>query len=1167
MSKTPAKIANRLRVVTKDVCMRWQVVRQSLTVGLTSVFATFAGTMPGVDRNRSLGMEPLEPKLALSALGLIDDAYTPTGGLDDKIVYIHGGHGYTAEFPSAGQWGFQRPEIISGVGDSEMIEDLGNQDQMTLLADYLFRAGATIAPLRPIGHQTNEVVLDNDDAGVTFSGSWSNSTASLYFGDVGDVPYRFASTSATETAVARYQPDLPEGGFYPVYAWTRYGSDRAADQLYRVHHAGGETEVTINHRRVGNGLVYLGTYYFEAGTGGYVEISNKSSESGRVVIADMIRFGNGMGDISRTGGVSGRPREDEAGLYWVEWHVDRSQGIPASEYRATSDDRDATVSLAPRYAEYMNRSTDGSLSDRVFVSFHSNAGGGSQRGVLGLYNGNNNPSTATPNQFFLAETLAREVNDDLVAQAGNFEFDWFDRGNNITLDRSDIEFGEINNLRIGSEFDATIIETGYHDNLQDIRMLRDPKVRDALARATYQGIVKYFNEVDQGQTQLVMAPSQVQGVSATSNAAGTVTVGWDAPASSVALGDAATSYRVFASTNGYAFDGGTVVAAAGANLSHTFTGLDPNQTYYFQVVAENVGGASQGSQVVAAKPIDSEFDVLIVNGFDRLSRSLNPLDPSPLSATVERVRPRESNSGDYLITVAGAIQREASTLGIASAANESVIAGDINLADFDAVIWMSGEESSADDTFNAIEQTLVAQYIAGGGNFFASGAEIGWDLDWLNNGRSFFRNTLKAVYAADDANTHTATGSAGSILAGLDLSFDDGQQFYDVNFPDVLTTTGGSTLIATYAGGGGAATYAVGTSGAGDVALFGFPVESILSKPVRDEAIRRILAEFGLPTAAQLQLESTSDNSDPAPGFSTAGAWSTFGAGSANNGSHAVASATTGNTATWQFELEHYGQAELWARWVADSGRAERAQYSVETGFGMQEFVANQTLDGSDWVLLGSFPIAAGTREVVLSSPNLQPGATLSADAVRLVVTAATVASADFTGDGNVDLGDYTVWRDSLGSPVVRGAVADANGNALVDAGDYAFWKQQFGTTGVASGGAPVAASAAAQTTDSGEAVASADRLLQPLSEDTLRWRPANQQAHPPVDQLSISNAWEPWLLDAAGSRDLATETAPGTDSIRITEGDEPRKRLPDGWKGPLLTDLESLDAGFAQFE
>ena len=127
------------------------------------------------------------------------------------------------------------------------------------------------------------------------------------------------------------------------------------------------------------------------------------------MISWLIRFGNGMGDIDRGGGVSGKSREDEAGLYWVQWHVDHSQGIPESEYRTSSSDRSATVSLSPRYAEYMNRASDGSLSDRVFVSYHSNGANGTARGAIGLYNGNNDPDTATPNQLFLARTVAQEV--------------------------------------------------------------------------------------------------------------------------------------------------------------------------------------------------------------------------------------------------------------------------------------------------------------------------------------------------------------------------------------------------------------------------------------------------------------------------------------------------------------------------------------------------------------------------------------------------------------------------------------------------------------------------------------------------------------------------------------------------------------------------------------
>src|SRR5262249_45940757 len=144
-----------------------------------------------------------------------------------------------------------------------IIEDLGNQDQMTFFADYLFRAGATVVPLRPIGHQTNEVVLDNDDPGVTYTGAWSDSTSTVYFGSAGDVPYRFASTSLTETATARYTPNITVAGFYPVYEWTKAGPDRATDTLFRVHYTGGVSEVRVNHEEVGNGMVYLGTYYFD----------------------------------------------------------------------------------------------------------------------------------------------------------------------------------------------------------------------------------------------------------------------------------------------------------------------------------------------------------------------------------------------------------------------------------------------------------------------------------------------------------------------------------------------------------------------------------------------------------------------------------------------------------------------------------------------------------------------------------------------------------------------------------------------------------------------------------------------------------------------------------------------------------------------------------------
>jgi hypothetical protein len=536
-----------------------------------------------------------------SAAGLVEVGTQPAGGLSGKIVYIHGGHGYTAENLGSGDWIFQRGKTHG------VIEDLGNQEQMTHLAGYLFRAGATIVPLRPVGHQKNELIVDNVSDNVTFKGDWSNSTANVYFGNAGDVPYRYALTSPAETAFARYQPKFPQAGFYPVYAWTSHGDNRASDQLYRVRHSGGITEVKVNHRRVGNGLVYLGTYYFEAGTNGYVDISNRSGESDRAVIADMIRFGNGMGDIDCGGGVSGRPREDEAGLYWVKWHVDRSQGIPESEYRATNSDRDATVSLSPRYAAYMNREQDGGLPDRVFVSFHSNASGSktaTARGTMALYNGNNDPATTTPNQFLLADTLGRKVNDDMVAQKGVFKHDWFDR-TTVTLDRGDIEFGEINNLYVKNEFDATIVEVAFHDNREDARLLRDPKVRDALARATYQGIVNYFRAVDGNATPVTKLPTIVTRVRAKPNDKGGVTLTWQAPHANSFVGDAATGYRIYASLDRNGFDGGTYVPG-GDTTTATLDGYAPAQNFYFKIAAINDGGESPGSKIVSVPAKKSE---------------------------------------------------------------------------------------------------------------------------------------------------------------------------------------------------------------------------------------------------------------------------------------------------------------------------------------------------------------------------------------------------------------------------------------------------------------------------------------------------------------------------------------------------------------------------------
>src|SRR5205823_8590797 len=193
--------------------------------------------------------------------------------------------------------------------------------------------------------------------------------------------------------------NIPAAGFYPVYAWTNPGTDnsstndRVSDQLYRVNYAGGSQEIKVAQNKTGNGWIYLGSYYFNAGvnpTSGSVEVSNKSATTGKFVVADGIRFGNGMGDWTENGAhpVSGKPREDEAALYWcydsLGWNGANNR-VPISAFlSSTSDDMTKNFSACDAYATYMNNGNVGTMTDRLWISFHSNASGasGSGQGTL-----------------------------------------------------------------------------------------------------------------------------------------------------------------------------------------------------------------------------------------------------------------------------------------------------------------------------------------------------------------------------------------------------------------------------------------------------------------------------------------------------------------------------------------------------------------------------------------------------------------------------------------------------------------------------------------------------------------------------------------------------------------------------------------------------------------
>jgi Fibronectin type III domain len=801
------------------------------------------------------------------------------GALSGKIVFMNSGHGWTWDSAFTPPWRLQRPVLLS------MNEDYGNLDQLNFFAAYCFNAGATVVSMRPLGHQTNEVILDNTSAGVTWAGTWSDSTSTIFWGAPGALPYRFASLAATETATATYTPTIPVAGYYPVYCWTRHGSDRG-DQLYRIRHTGGESQIRIPHHMVGNGWIFLGEYYFNAGANvniGSVVISNlRGTPTGTVVIADAIRFGNGMGTVDQGGGVSGYPREDENMRYWVKANL--GQGQLTSLYEGSGDDESDSWSAPGKMSAEMNREAAGTTNDRIHISFHSNASTGNtntatSRGAVGLITG-----TSTENQALLAQICGQEVNVNLRSLNSQLEFPWSTR----TTYTFSGGYGEITRTYFNSEMDATIIEVAYHDNVQDAPLMRDPKVRSAIAKSALHAVIKFLNQISVSSPPplafLPEPPSNVRALAASTG--GNVAISWSAPVNLIGSQNP-TNYIIYRSTNGYGF--GNPISV-GNVTSFTVTGLPPNSDFYFRVSAVNAGGESMPSEVVGCRVSSTNGapKVLVVNGFDRFDRTTDlkqnvvagTWDRPGNSGSIERVFQRWINGFDYVVQHGKAI----ANFGMAfdSCQNEAIINNQVTLSNYPIVIWACGNETTNSETFSSSEQTKIVSSLAGGGNLFVSGADVAFDLDRPSGptsaDRTFLHNQLHAAFANDNSTSYTATAQAGGIFAGRSSTTIDNGNFgtYWVQTPDVLSPLGpGASVALNYSGGtgGAAAIQYDGSAGGGRTVLFGFPFEAMRDGTRRNQLMSDILTflrssrtqmlfldNFDSDSAANWVLNSSSPN-------------------------------------------------------------------------------------------------------------------------------------------------------------------------------------------------------------------------------------------------------------------------------------------------------------------
>lgn len=149
---------------------------------------------------------------------------------------------------------------------------------------------------------------------------------------------------------------------------------------------------------------------------------------------------------------------------------------------------------------------------------------------------------------------------------------------------------------------------------------------------------------------------------------------------------------------------------------------------------------------------------------------------------------------------------------------------------------------------------------------------------------------------------------------------------------------------------------------------------------------------------------------------------------------------TSESSANTYFTSTVAGEHKFWEAWWKETGTTSPPLQSNTPSWPLWTFW--QWSDGADSI----------------AEASQVPGTSVSVDRDVFAGTTAQLNAllvhdvpGDYNHGGVVDMGDYLVWRNSVGSSV--NLAADGNNNQIVDAGDYTFWRQHYGqTSGSGSG-------------------------------------------------------------------------------------------------------------------
>jgi hypothetical protein len=190
-------------------------------------------------------------------------------------VYYNGGSKtyFVNQQGSGGSWVYLGSHNFAS-GTSGYVELTDDANNNYVIADAIGLLYETPA--------ATEIIIDNTSA--TYTGVWNNSTG---LPDYYNTNYEWNATGAGSD-IAKWTPNITAGE-YEVYYWLPDGNgDRPTNAPYKVVHSSGSNTYYINQQVAGGSWKLLGTHTFNAGTGGYVELSDNCNNN--YVIADAIKF-------------------------------------------------------------------------------------------------------------------------------------------------------------------------------------------------------------------------------------------------------------------------------------------------------------------------------------------------------------------------------------------------------------------------------------------------------------------------------------------------------------------------------------------------------------------------------------------------------------------------------------------------------------------------------------------------------------------------------------------------------------------------------------------------------------------------------------------------------------------------------------------------------------